>query len=93
MTCYVEFKDKDSVKECIEKFGNTSFLGRHLHITRVNHVEKDYRSTVFIGNLPFVSDEEELRGVLSKFGPIEYIRIIRDKITHKTKGFCYVKFS
>lgn len=93
MTCYVEFNDKESVKNCIEQMNNTVFMGRHLHITKVNHVEKDYRSTVFIGNLSFVSDEEELREILSKFGAIEYIRIIRDKITHKTKGFCYVKFS
>ncbi len=48
-------------------------MNRHLHVTRINHIEKDFRTTIFIGNLPFISDEEEIREIFSKFGTIEYV--------------------
>lgn len=52
----------------------------------------DFKTTLFIGNLPFITDEEEIREHFSSCGNVESVRIIRDKFTHKTKGFCYVKF-
>lgn len=62
-------------------------------MTHGNNIETDYKTTVFIGNLPYDIDEEELREYLSnRCGEIEYVRLIRDKLTYKGKGIGYVKF-
>ena len=53
----------------------------------------DYDSTIFIGNLPWVSSEEDLRAHFSDIGEILNVRIIRDPKTHLGKGFGYVQFS
>ena len=34
---------------------------------------------VFVGNLPEAMNEQELRNVCSKFGPIDQVKIVRDK--------------
>jgi len=38
------------------------------------------------------STEEDLIEHFSHYGTVEYCKIIRDKITNASKGFCYVKF-
>lgn len=37
-------------------------------------------------------EEEALREHFSQFGDVDYVRLIRDKITKKTKGVAYVNF-
>lgn len=64
-----------------------------MHVTRGDNIEEDYKTTVFIGNLHFDTDEEELREFLKDCGEIEYVRLIRDKLTYKGKGIGYVKFA
>merc|ERR1712137_742505 len=38
------------------------------------------------------STEQDLIDHFSPYGTVEYCKIIRDKITNASKGFCYVKF-
>ena len=63
----------------------------------------DYDSTVFIGNLPFVLNEEDLRAFISLQTKddaaglgvgdgILNVRVIRDAKTHLGKGIAYVQF-
>jgi len=47
---------------------------------------------VFIGNLPFIVSEEELRGQFADCGQIENIRLVRDPKTHIGKGIGYIMF-
>lgn len=70
---------------------NKLFEGRHLHVTKGNHIEKDFKTTLFVGNVPYDADEEEIREFFRKCGEVDYVRIIRDKITFQSHGFCYVK--
>lgn len=56
-------------------------------------IEKDFRTTVFVGNLDFTTDEEEIREFFEKIGKVDYVRIVREKKTGKSQGFCYVKFA
>ena len=54
---------------------------------------EDFTRTIFIGNLPFVVSEEEIRGQFTDCGTIENVRLIRDPKTHLGKGIGYIMFS
>ena len=68
---------------------------RRMRVDRVNK-EYDARRSVFVGNLPYQADEESLRANFVEACPdwededIEGVRIVRDKETHKCKGFGYL---
>lgn len=47
---------------------------------------------MFIGNLAFDANEEEVRELFSGCGKIVDIRIVRDKKTHVGKGIAYITF-
>jgi RNA-binding motif X-linked protein 2 len=47
---------------------------------------------VYIGGLPFELSEGDVLCVLSQFGEIEDIHLVRDAKTGKAKGFAFVKF-
>jgi nucleolin len=49
-------------------------------------------STLFVGNLSFAVDEQLLKETFSKVGPVTEVRLIRDKVEGKSKGFGYVEF-
>ena len=52
----------------------------------------DYNQTVFIGNLPYVVSEEELREFFADCGEIENVRLIREPKTFVGKGIGYVMY-
>lgn len=45
---------------------------------------------MFIGNLPWVLSEEELRAHFAEAGKILNVRVIRDKDTFIGKGIAYI---
>lgn len=53
---------------------------------------EDYKTTVFVGNLPFVVSEEEVRTHFAQFGTILNVRLIREPKTFIGKGIGYVMF-
>jgi nucleolar protein 12 len=53
----------------------------------------DHRHSIFIGNVPFTANEEEIRSVFSDCGAILNVRIVRDAQTGMGKGFAYVTFA
>lgn len=57
-----------------------------------NIKDTDPYRTVFVGRLPYDSTEMELQREFSKFGDIERIRVVRDKITNASKGYGFVMF-
>ncbi|KAE8745325.1 hypothetical protein FOCC_FOCC008011 [Frankliniella occidentalis] len=48
--------------------------------------------TVFVKNLPFSVDNQELRKCMQKFGPIYYALVCIDPLTEHSKGTGFVKF-
>jgi nucleolar protein 4 len=48
--------------------------------------ELDEKKTVFIRNISFDTEEEELQEYLNLFGDIEYCRIVTDPNTEHSKG-------
>ncbi len=47
---------------------------------------------LYIGNIEYHTKPHELRKVFEKFGEIEYLKIIRDPKTKRSKGYGFVKF-
>jgi nucleolar protein 12 len=54
--------------------------------------KKKPKQTIFIGNLPFNVQDEKVYHFFSECGDIQYVRMIRDKITNVGKGIGYVMF-
>ena len=52
----------------------------------------NYEYTIFIGNMPYNVTDDDLRKHFNFTKEIEYIRIVRDKETHKGKGIAYICF-
>lgn len=48
--------------------------------------------TVFIGNIPYDATEEDLRGVFSKVGTINSLRLVYDKETKQPKGYAFCDY-
>uniref|UniRef100_A0AC34FUZ5 RRM domain-containing protein n=1 Tax=Panagrolaimus sp. ES5 TaxID=591445 RepID=A0AC34FUZ5_9BILA len=53
--------------------------------------EKAMRS-VYVGNIGFDVNEEELKQILSKIGPVIGFRIVHDRETGKSKGFGFCEY-
>ena len=49
-------------------------------------------SKVYVGNLPYGVNEEQLREMCAEFGEIKYVKVIVDRRTNRSKGFGFVEF-
>jgi RNA recognition motif-containing protein len=48
---------------------------------------------LYIGNLPFTSTEEDLRGVFERHGSVDSVAVITDRETGRPRGFAFVEMS
>jgi RNA recognition motif-containing protein len=48
---------------------------------------------IYVGNLPFSSTEEDLRGVFERHGSVESVNVITDRETGRPRGFAFVEMS
>ena len=48
---------------------------------------------IYVGNLAFEVDEEELRQEFTAFGEVESVNIITDKYTGRPRGFGFVEMA
>lgn len=91
ITGYVVFAEEASVELALQKNNLAVTDGdvtRHIRVDRVNP-EYDAARSIFVGNLPYAADEEEL---FRTFDDVEAVRVIRDNTTHQCKGFGYILF-
>ncbi|XP_022236617.1 CUGBP Elav-like family member 2 isoform X12 [Limulus polyphemus] len=47
---------------------------------------------MFVGQIPRSWDENDLKKMFEEFGPVYQINILRDKVTHQSRGCCFVTF-
>lgn len=45
---------------------------------------------IYVGNLPYSANEEDVSGLFAPFGPVERVKIITDRETGRSKGFAFV---
>lgn len=46
---------------------------------------------IYIGNLPYSVDEEEVRSIFSEYGDVNSVKLISDRETGRMKGFGFVE--
>ncbi|VDO10452.1 unnamed protein product [Rodentolepis nana] len=70
----------------------SSDTGRHIRVDVSNRKKYNNQNSIFVGNLPFSVNEEEVRNIFSQFGEIKGVRLIRDRATGAVKGIGFVEF-
>ncbi|NLD93253.1 MAG: RNA-binding protein [Fibrobacter sp.] len=48
-------------------------------------------SKLYVGNLPFDCTEDQIREFFSQAGEVSSVKIITDRETGKSRGFCFVE--
>jgi len=48
---------------------------------------------LYVGNLPFSTTEDELRGVFERHGSVDSVAVITDRETGRPRGFAFVEMS
>ena len=46
---------------------------------------------IYVGNLPYSSDDGSIRSLFERFGTVDSVSIITDKFTGKSRGFAFVE--
>ncbi|SCU82592.1 LANO_0B06854g1_1 [Lachancea nothofagi CBS 11611] len=57
-----------------------------------NLADSDPYRTIFVGRLPYSVMEVELQKQFIRFGEIEKVRVVRDKVTNKSRGYGFIMF-
>jgi RNA recognition motif-containing protein len=48
---------------------------------------------IYVGNLSYKVEEEDLKEIFEAYGDVESVKIITDKFTGRSKGFGFVEMS
>jgi RNA recognition motif-containing protein len=48
---------------------------------------------IYVGNLPFTTNEQELSDLFGQHGAVESVRIVTDRDTGRSRGFAFVEMS
>jgi RNA recognition motif-containing protein len=48
---------------------------------------------IYVGNLPYSADDQELRSVFEAYGDVKSAKVIKDMATGRSKGFGFVEMS
>jgi RNA recognition motif-containing protein len=48
---------------------------------------------IYVGNLSYKVDENDLRGIFEEYGEVSSVKIIKDKYSGRSKGFAFVEMA
>lgn len=48
---------------------------------------------IYVGNLPFTVEEDELRNMFAQHGAVDRVQIVMDKFTGRSRGFGFVSMN
>jgi RNA recognition motif-containing protein len=48
---------------------------------------------IYVGNLPYSVNDDELRGIFEEYGAVDSARVIMDRDSGRSKGFGFVEMS
>jgi len=46
---------------------------------------------IYVGNISFDATEQDVRDLFSEHGEVESVKIIKDKFTGQSRGFCFIE--
>jgi RNA recognition motif-containing protein len=46
---------------------------------------------IYVGNMPFNMNEDQLRDLFAAYGDIDSVKVITDRETHRSRGFGFVE--
>ena len=61
------------------------------HGKKVDSGVEDER-TLFVSNIPFTATQAALRSTFAQFGDIEYVAMVKDRVTGRPRGTAFVSF-
>ncbi|KAG6542341.1 hypothetical protein Mapa_016267 [Marchantia paleacea] len=95
---YIVFKEEASAQAALAH-NMKEFAGKHLRVDLAGSyssgVEYDRKRSIFVGNLPFDAEDEDLITLFQGNTPeleVEAVRVVRDPQTSAGKGFGFVCF-
>ncbi|XP_059501530.1 RNA-binding protein 34 isoform X2 [Stegostoma tigrinum] len=93
MNAYIVFEQDSDAIRALTKNGYEIQTGFHIRADLASKSKiHDHRRSVFLGNLPYEINEDEVREHFRECGAIESVRIVRDRESGMGKGFGYVLF-
>ena len=48
---------------------------------------------LYVGNLPYTANEDDLQGLFGEVGAVESINVMRDRETGRARGFAFVEMA
>ncbi|MEX0929500.1 MAG: RNA-binding protein [Balneolales bacterium] len=48
---------------------------------------------IYVGNLPYNTDDETVSGLFSEYGDVKSVKIIIDRATNRSRGFGFVEMN
>ncbi|KAK9679660.1 RNA recognition motif [Popillia japonica] len=89
---YVTFANMEDAQKALSLNGK-EYKEHHIRVNIVSEKQKPDKSrAIFLGNVSFAAEEEELWQLFQSCGEIESVRLVRDRRTDIGKGFGYVNF-
>ena len=46
---------------------------------------------IYVGNLNYRVRENDLKNVMERFGTVDYVKVVKDRETGRSKGFAFVE--
>jgi RNA recognition motif-containing protein len=68
------------------------YLPARQHVFAVKETA-EMASRLYVGNLPYTADEQQLRQVFAAFGDVVEVRIVTDRDSGQSKGFAFVEMT
>ena len=56
-----------------------------------NRTLYNHSMDIYVGNLAYATTEEELQGLFSQYGAVAEARVVKDRVTGRSKGFGFVE--
>jgi len=90
---FVRFNTEIDAKKAAEKINGQEFRGYFLRVTMSVQKEFGRSTSIFVGNLPYEAEEDEVRKHFLACGDIKSVRIVHDKNTGRCVGIGYIEFA
>jgi len=93
--CYVRFTTKEALDKAFKELNEKDVKGRQLKCDITHGKEDKVHSptqTIFVKNLPSDTSVVEIKEVFSKYGNINDVRLLNDRLTGEFKRCLYIDF-